>query len=74
MAEGIANAGEYASARLVPRHCGAREPDWGIAVRLPMGQPADASIVKALPASLEMMQLLRDEPLGREYARIANRD
>jgi len=25
------------------------------------GQPADASIVKALPASLEMMQLLRDE-------------
>jgi len=25
------------------------------------GQPANASIVKALPASLEMMQILRDE-------------
>jgi divalent metal cation (Fe/Co/Zn/Cd) transporter len=46
----------------------------GLLLGYQWGQPADASIVKALPASLEMMQLLRDEPLGREYARIANRD
>jgi hypothetical protein len=43
----------------------------GLLLGYQWGQPADASIVKALPASLEMMQLLRDEPLGREYARIA---
>ena len=74
MAEGMADGAEYASARLVSRH-GGRQPDWGIAVRLQWGQPADAPIVKALPASLEMMQLLRDEHgLIAKYARIANRD
>ena len=33
----------------------------GLLLGYQWGQPADASIVKALPASLEMMQLLRDE-------------
>ena len=36
----------------------------GLLLGYQWGQPADASIVKALPASLEMMQqLLRDEHL-----------
>ena len=33
----------------------------GLLLGYQWGQPADASIVRALPASLEMMQLLRDE-------------
>ena len=33
----------------------------GLLLGYQWGQAADASIVKALPASLEMMQLLRDE-------------
>ena len=33
----------------------------GLLLGYQWGQPADASVVKVLPASLEMMQLLRDE-------------
>ena len=33
----------------------------GLLLGYQWSQPADASMVKALPASLEMMQLLRDE-------------
>ena len=75
MAEGIANAGEYASARLVPRHGALVSLVGGLLLGYQWGQPADASIVKALPASLEMMQLLRDEHLLiANMLEFANRD
>ena len=60
---------QNASAELVSRHGGAHQPDWGIAVGYQWGQAADGSIVKVrLRPRYEMMQLLRDKPLDREYA------
>ena len=46
----------------------------GLLLGYQWGQPADVSVVKALPASLEMMQLLRDEHrLIANMLEIANR-
>ena len=47
----------------------------GLLLGYQWGQAADGSIVKALPASLEMMQLLRDEHrLIANMLEFANRD
>ncbi len=51
----------YVIAQSNPQHGGARQPDWGTAVELPMGHTADPPLLKVTPASPEMMQLLRDE-------------
>ena len=47
----------------------------GLLLGYKWSQPTDASVVKPLPASLEMMQLLRDEHrLIANMLEIANRD
>src|ERR1700745_3476773 len=75
MAEGIANGAEYASTRLVSRHSGARQPDWGIAVRLPMGSTGQCvHSESAAGFARNDAAFSRRAPLDREYARIANRD
>src|ERR1700745_698549 len=74
MAEGIANGAEYASARLVPRHGGARQPDWGIAVRLPMGSTGRCVHSESSPGfARNDPAFARRRALGREDARLANR-
>jgi hypothetical protein len=75
VAEGIADGAEYASARLVSRHGGAHQPDWGIAVRLPMGSTGRCVHSESAPGlARNDAAFARRAPLDREYARIANRD
>jgi hypothetical protein len=55
----MGNVAEYAIAKSVPQHGGARQRDWGIALSYQWGHAAEPRMPQVAPASPEMMQLLR---------------